>query len=75
MPGRRPPVIQVYGPPLAPPVELSRWMLERLGIPYEFTPAAAGLSALRSWRCNVPIELPLLMVDGCPRAACVNATR
>ena len=61
-----PPAIQLYGPPLAPPVELSRWMLERLGIPYEFSPAAAGLSALRSWRCNVPIELPLLMVDGVP---------
>jgi hypothetical protein len=24
------------------------------------------LSALRSWQCNVPIELPLLMVDGVP---------
>ena len=61
-----PPVIQVYGPPLAPPIELSRWMLERLGIPYEFSPAAAGLSALRSWQRNVPIELPLLTVDGVP---------
>ncbi len=61
-----PPVIHLYGPPLAPPVELSRWMLERLGIPYEFSPAAAGLSALRSWKCNVPIELPLLKVDGVP---------
>jgi glutathione S-transferase len=60
------PVIHLYGPPLAPPVELSRWMLERLGIPYEFSPAAAGLSALRSWRYNVPIELPFLMVDGVP---------
>ena len=56
--------IHLYGPPLAPPVELSRWLLNRLAIPYRFVTAAAGLSAIRSWREKVPFELPLLYWNG-----------
>lgn len=58
--------ICIYGPPLAPPVEYARWTLDRMGVPYRFERAAAGLSAFRSWRLGVPIELPLLTVDGKP---------
>ncbi|WP_431281895.1 hypothetical protein ACQW02_21215 [Humitalea sp. 24SJ18S-53] len=56
--------ILLYGPPLAPPVELSRWLLDRLAIPYRFETAAAGLSAIRSRREKVPVELPLLTWNG-----------
>lgn len=59
-------MIEVYGPPLAPPVEYARWMLERMELPHRFAPAAAGLSAIRSNRLKVPIELPLMLVDGNP---------
>lgn len=59
-------MIQVYGPPLAPPVENARWTLERMERAYEFQPAAAGISAFRSWWNRVPIELPLMFVDGRP---------
>lgn len=61
---RSEPAIIVYGPPLAPPVELSRWLLDRLAIPYRFETAAAGLSAIRSRRERVPFELPLLYWNG-----------
>lgn len=62
-------MIEVYGPALAPPVEYSRWMLERMGVSFCFEPAAAGISAFRSWREKVPIELPLILVDGKPHGS------
>jgi hypothetical protein len=55
--------IHVYGPAMAPPVEYTRWTLDRMAVPYRFERAAAGLSAFKSWRLRVPIELPLLMID------------
>lgn len=62
-------MLEVYGPPLAPPVEYTRWTLARMGIPYRFEPAAAGISAFRSWLNKVPIELPLILVDGQPHGS------
>ena len=59
-------MIEVYGPPLAPPVEYTRWTLARMSIDFTFTPAAAGISAFRSRSNGVPIELPLILVDGKP---------
>lgn len=56
--------IFVYGPPLAPPVELSRWLLDRFSIPHRFEAAAAGISAIRSTREKVSIEPPLLHWKG-----------
>lgn len=61
---KRPPMIEVYGPPLAPPVDHACWLLERMGLPFDFVPAAAALSAIRSSRLKVAIELPLILVDG-----------
>jgi hypothetical protein len=58
--------ILIYGPPLAPPVELSRWLLDHFAIPFQFETAAAGLSAIRSSRAKMPIELPLLYWNGQP---------
>lgn len=57
-------MIEIYGPPLAPPVEYMRWVLDRMDAPYTLTASAAGFSAIRSRRLKVPIEPPLLVVDG-----------
>jgi len=59
-------MIEVYGPPLAPPVEYARWLLERMDFPFDFVAAAAGLSAIRSSILNVPVEPPLVLVDDKP---------
>lgn len=59
-------MIELYGPPLAPPVEYARWMLARMGYRLDFVASAAGLSAIRSARLKVPIEPPLLLLDGAP---------
>jgi hypothetical protein len=54
-------VLKLYGPPLAPPVELSRWILSRRRCPHEFHTQAAALSAIRArWYGHSP-ELPLLL--------------
>ena len=66
-------MIEVYGPPLAPPVEYSRWLLERMGSPFDFVPAAAAVSAIRSYRLKVPIEPPLILVDGTPHGGFRNS--
>jgi len=60
------PMIEVHGPPLAPPVEYVRWMLLNMERPFEYAPAAAGLSAIRSSRLKVPIEPPSMLVAGNP---------
>jgi hypothetical protein len=54
-------------------VEYARWMLERMELPHAFTPAAAGLSAIRSSRMKVPIEPPLVLVDGRPHGGFRNS--
>lgn len=59
-------MIELYGPPLAPPVEYARWMLDRMGHRHDFVASAAGLSAIRSALLEVPIEPPLLLLDGKP---------
>lgn len=56
--------IEIHGPPLAPPVDYARWTLDRLGIPYKMVPSAAVISAIRSYRNNVPIEPPLILAEG-----------
>ena len=55
------PMIEIYGPPLAPPVDYARWTLDRMGMSYRMVPAAAVVSALRSSRMKVPIEPPLML--------------
>lgn len=55
------PRTQVIGPPMAPPVELTRWLLESRGRPHAFTPRAAGLHAAASLRRKQPVELPLIL--------------
>ena len=56
--------IEIYGPPLAPPVDYACWTLDRMGVSYTKAPGAAGISAIRSLRNNVPIEPPLILADG-----------
>jgi cytochrome P450 len=46
---------------MAPPVELSRWLLESRSRPIEFVPRAAGLHAFASIRRKQPVELPLIL--------------
>lgn len=55
------PRTKLIGPPMAPPVELARWLLESRNIPHEFVPRAAGLHAYESIRRKVAVELPLLL--------------
>ena len=55
------PRTKLVGPPMAPPVELARWLLEGRARPHEFAPRAAGLHAFASLRRKVPVELPLLL--------------
>jgi cytochrome P450 len=59
--GGEAPRIRLIGPPMAPPVELARWLLEARRRPHEFVTRAAGLSAFASIRHKVPVELPLLL--------------
>ncbi len=56
-------MLKLYGPPLAPPVELSRWILDRRRCPYEFHTQAAALSAIRAKLHGHSSELPLLLTD------------
>lgn len=62
-------MIAVYGPPLAPPVELSRWLLDSRGIGFDFRPLAAGLSAFKSRALKLPVELPIIMTAAGPIGA------
>jgi len=55
------PRTKLIGPPMAPPVELTRWLLESRNRPYEFVPRAAGLHAFASIRRKQPVELPLIL--------------
>lgn len=55
------PRTKLIGPPMAPPVELSRWLLESRSRPHEFVPRAAGLHAFASIRRKQPVELPLIL--------------
>ncbi len=59
-------MLKLYGPPLAPPVELSRWILDRRQCPYEFHTQAAALSAIRARWYGFSPELPLLLTSGGP---------
>lgn len=56
-------MLKLYGPPLAPPVELVRWILDRRRCPYEFHTQAAALSAIRAKWHGHSSELPLLLTD------------
>ena len=56
-------MITILGPPLAPPVELARWILEVRDIPHDFQPLGAGLSAITSRRHDLPVELPIILTD------------
>jgi cytochrome P450 len=55
------PRTKLIGPPMAPPVELTRWLLESRNRPVEFVPRAAGLHAFASIRHKQPVELPLIL--------------
>lgn len=55
------PRTKLIGPPMAPPVELSRWLLESRNRPHEFVARAAGLHAFASLRHKQPVELPLIL--------------
>lgn len=55
------PRTKLIGPPMAPPVELTRWLLESRSRPHEFAPRAAGLHAFASIRRKQPVELPLIL--------------
>ena len=61
MNGEAPRAILV-GPPMSPPVELTRWLRDRATRPYEFRPRAPALHAFASIRRKVPVELPLLLM-------------
>lgn len=63
------PRLRLIGPPMAPPVELTRWLLEDRARPHEFVPRAAGLHALASIIRGVPVELPLLLFPEGPVGA------
>lgn len=58
---REAPRLKLIGPPMAPPVELARWLLESRDRAVDFRPRAAGLHAWASIRRKVPVELPLLL--------------
>src|SRR5688572_2304801 len=55
------PRTKLIGPPMAPPVELTRWLLESRNRPHEFVPRAAGLHAFDSIARKQPVELPLIL--------------
>jgi len=65
-PGITLPDITLIGPPMAPPVELQRWLMALHGVPHRFEPRAAGLHALQQRRLNMPVELPLLLTPEGP---------
>lgn len=55
------PRTKLIGPPMAPPVELTRWLLESRNRPHEFVPRAAGLHTFASLRHKQPVELSLIL--------------
>lgn len=61
MPDSEAPRIVLVGPAMAPPVDLSRWLMNDRSIPYQFVRRAPGLHAFASRRHAVPIELPLIL--------------
>jgi len=63
------PRTKLIGPPMAPPVELTRWLLETRSRPHEFVPRAAGLHGFDAVFYKVPIELPLLLFPEGPMGA------
>jgi len=63
------PRTKLIGPPMAPPVELTRWLLETRSRPHEFVPRAAGLHGFVAVAYKVPIELPLLLFPEGPMGA------
>ena len=60
------PEITLIGPPMAPPVELQRWLMQIHGIAYAFQPRAAGLHAFQQRRLGMPVELPLILTPAGP---------
>lgn len=63
------PRLSLIGPALAPPVDLSRWLLNDRAIPYQFVRRAPGLHAFESRRRGMPIELPLILTAAGPVGA------
>ena len=64
--GKRDPVLRLIGPPMAPQIELSRWLMQLHGVDHRFEPRAAGLSGRPSRRAGVTIEPPLILSDRPP---------
>lgn len=58
--------VTLIGPPMAPPVELLRWLMQVHCLPHRFEPRAAGLHAPLQKKLGLPIELPLLLTPEGP---------
>ncbi len=58
--------IRLIGPPMAPPVDLMRWLMQRNDIAFQFQPRAAGLHAFQQRRLKVTLELPLMLTPDGP---------
>lgn len=58
--------VRLIGPPMAPPVELLRWLMQRHGIACVFQPRAAGLHVLQQRKLGMPVELPLILAPDGP---------
>lgn len=58
--------VRLIGPPMAPPAELLRWLMQQHGIACFFEPRAAGLHVLQQRRLGMPVELPLILTPDGP---------
>jgi hypothetical protein len=56
----------LIGPPMAPPVELHRWLMQRHGVAHRFEPRAAALHGFQQRRLGLAFELPLLLTPEGP---------
>lgn len=58
--------IRLIGPPMAPPVELLRWLMQVHCVAHDFEPRAAGLHGTLQRKLGLPIELPVLLMPEGP---------
>jgi cytochrome P450 len=67
------PRLRLISPRLAPPAELTRWLLERRRIPYVEQPQATVFHAFHSMWHGVDAELPLLLTREGPKGGVLAA--
>ena len=67
------PRIRLISTRLAPPAELTRWLLERRRIPYSEEPQATAFHAIHSFWHGVDIELPVLLTPEGPSSGVLGA--